>query len=322
MRIAVISDAVLPTPHPAGHGLGRMVSQLSEGLLRQGHDVTLFAKVGSTFSGPLVMPPEAKGYEGEKLLAKHCMAIHYENPFDVVFDHSHIHHIAKIYPDMPVVNVFHDMWQAYARNAVLPSEGVRALMPQPFHSAVIIPNALPPDDFPLGEGDGKYLAFLGAFTDYKNPLLAIEAAARFGMPLLMAGAPKSAIPFTPGCNTRYVGELKHADKVAFLGKASAFLQLGPVESFGLTSLEASLCGTPVVATPMGGNMDVVINNHNGVFVSVTGGSPTKNVCDALDLALELDRKGVRESAISRFDPNRQLRDYEDVLSWAAQGAIW
>jgi hypothetical protein len=59
MRVAVVSDAVFSTPHESGHGLGRVVSQLAEGLHRRGHDVTLFAKTGSTFSGKLVMPDDA-----------------------------------------------------------------------------------------------------------------------------------------------------------------------------------------------------------------------------------------------------------------------
>jgi glycosyltransferase involved in cell wall biosynthesis len=89
----------------------------------------------------------------------------------------------------------------------------------------------------------------------------------------------------------------------------------------LTALEASLCGTPVVAVPSGGNMDVVRQGENGAFVPVTG-SRVKNVCDAIGLALDCDREGVRQSVVERFDPHEQFRKYEDVLFYAMQGASW
>jgi glycosyltransferase involved in cell wall biosynthesis len=299
-----------------------MVSQLAEGLAAEGHKVTLYAKAGSKFKGgTLVCPPDAKGYEGEKLLARACMQDHYADPFDAIFDHSHTHEIARLYPDMPTVNVFHDMWQTPVQNAVVPSEGIRAMMPSQMWNAQVIHNALPHDDFPLGDGKGGYLAYLGAIVEYKNPMLCIEAAARFGLPLKIAGGPKDAFVWGSGGNTEYVGELDHAQKVKFLQNAAAFLQLGPTESFGLTALEASLCGTPVVAVPSGGNMDVVRQGENGAFVPVTG-SRVKNVCDAISLALDCDREGVRQSVVERFDPHEQLRKYEDVLFYAMQGASW
>src|SRR5690349_23095663 len=94
MRIGVISDAVFPTPTPDGHGLGRVTSIVAEGLLARGHDTVLFAKLGSQFSGALVMPSDAvvgNYYDGERALAREALRLHKEFMFDCFLDHSHLH---------------------------------------------------------------------------------------------------------------------------------------------------------------------------------------------------------------------------------------
>ncbi len=130
MRIAVLSDATMPTPSAGAHGLGRVVYDVAEGLLARGHDVVLFAKLGSQFSGAMVMPSDAVPvgvYEGEKALAREALKLHKEFPFDCFLDNGHIHWLSKLLPRLPVVNTYHDIYQPYSRCPVLLSEGHRAL---------------------------------------------------------------------------------------------------------------------------------------------------------------------------------------------------
>lgn len=325
MRVAIISDAVLETPSASGHGLGKMVSQVAEGLLARGHDCTLFARQGSSFSGPLVMPDDATGYAGEVALAREVMRHHRGWSFDAILDSSHIHKIADLLPDMPCVSAFHDIYQNYQRCAVVMSFGQKTLMPPQFHKARIIPNALNPADFPIGMAPAvpPYAFWCGAIADIKAPILAIEACARFGIKLVMAGAPLAGkIPFTEHSNVEYVGPVDAQTRNRLMAHARFFLQLGPVESFGLTTLEAMLCACPVVGWPAGGTLDLIRDGVNGVFVPLTGSDIVQNVADAMERAFWMDREMVRAYSQQLTSIERQLDGYEQACIDVVRGEWW
>lgn len=324
MRLAILSDAVLPT-HPTygGHGLGKMTLQVAEGLRARGHDVTLFARSGSAFSGDLVMPEDAHGYTGEVALAREVLRMHKQNPFDAVLDNSHIHYLAAQFPQFPTVNVFHDNYQQYRRCPVLLSEGQKALLPQQFERAAVVPNALDPRDYPFSNVPDDYVLFVGALSELKQPFLAIEACAKLGVKLVMAGQTiVGKMPFAGNENTEYVGQVSPAQRNALMRKARVFLQLGNVESFGLTTLEAGLCGTPVVALASGGNVDTVLNGVNGVFAPTYGRNKAQAVADAIESAWLMDRFACREYVEQTFSVERQLDAYEYLLARCTEGAWW
>lgn len=323
MRLAIVSDAVLPTPSDTGHGLGRMVSQIAEGLLRNGHDVTLFARKGSTFSGKLVAPDDAKGYEGELALAREVMREHRLNPYDAVLDNSHIHRLSDIFPNLPVVNVYHDSFQQYQRCPVLMSEGQKTLMHPKFENAPVVHNAIDASTLPMGWG-GSYALFVGALSDIKQPLLAIEACARLNIPLVLAGG-GATFNLQPSGNenVRYLGAVPHHRVLELMRGARVFLQLGTHESFGLTTIEAGLSGTPVVAWATGGSLDIIDYGTNGVLVSVMGKDTVKNVCDAIDRAWYMDREVCRMYTETYFgNVAQQINAYETLLGWCAMGEWW
>ncbi len=325
MRVCVLSDAVLPSPMKDGHGLGKMQSQIAEGLLARGHDVTFVARQGSQFSGNLITPDGAQGYPGEWILARAAYQTHQQNRFDAFLDGSHLHVLADLFKDVPVANQYHDNYQAYRRCPILMSKGQRALLPPEFERAAIIPNALNPDDFtPQYTPDNQdYALFMGAIVDFKNPFLAIEACARAGIKLVMAGAaPSGQLPFADGGNVQYVGAVSGQYKADLLKGARVFLQLGTVESFGLTTLEAGLSGTPVVGWPAGGTLDIVANGVNGVFVNVTMKDKVAAVVNAIERAWYLDRATVRKYTETISSVDRQLDAYEFALSRVARGEWW
>lgn len=325
MRIAVLSDATMPTPANGAHGLGRVTSIVAEGLLARGHDVVLFAKLGSVFNGAMVMPGDADGYEGERLIAREALKLHKEWPFDVFLDNGHLHYLSRMLPDLPVVNVYHDSYQPYSRCPVLLSEGHRALMPPPFENALIIPNALNPADYePYYEHDRPpYALFMGALSDIKQPMLAIEACARMGLKLIMAGQQvHGKTPFGASDNVNYVGMAGGRFKAELFQRARVFLQLGIGESFGLTTLEASLYGTPVVAWPMGGTLNLVRYGVNGAFVIMAGADKAQNVVDAIERVWDIPRQTCRAYGEKLSQPERQIDAYETALGNVARGARW
>lgn len=324
MRIAILSDTTMPTPTPATHGLGRVTASVAEGLLARGHDVVLFAKLDSTFSGALVMV-DAHGYEGERALAGAALRLHKEMPFDCFLDNGHLHSLSRMLPDLPVANVYHDQFQPYARCPILLSSGQQALMPPPFDSARIIPNSLNAGDYvPLyTASDPDYALFVGAYNEIKQPFLAIEACARLGIKLIMAGQPVNGkVPVSGAENVTYVGMVDGTQKADLFQHARVFLQLGTNESFGLTTLEAGLYGTPVVGWPSGGTLDLIQYGVNGAFVVTAGKDKVQAVADAIERAWFIRRDGCRAFAERLCNTERQLDLYEDALAAVTRGARW
>lgn len=325
MRIAILSDATMPTPTNGAHGLGRVTHDIAEGLLARSHDVVLFAKLGSQFRGAMVMPSDANGYEGEKCLAREALKLHKEFPFDVFLDNGHLHYLSRILPRIPTVNVYHDIYQPYSRCAVLLSAGQQAIMPHEFENARIIPNSLNPADY-VPDYDvttPSYALFMGAISELKQPVLAIEACARMGIKLIIAGQPITGkVPVTESSNVEYVGMATGSYKEQLFRGARVFLQLGIGESYGITTLEAGLYGTPCVGWPYGGTLDLIRYGANGSLVVMASNDKVQNVCDAIERAWYIPRQACRAWAETLCDNDRQIDSYEDALSACARGLYW
>lgn len=323
MRICTLSDCVFPTPTPNAHGLGRMVFITSNALLKRGHDVALIAKKGSRFEGRLIMPEDANGYQGEQAIAREAMREHRKNPFDVFFDNGHLHILADMFPYLPTVNVYHDTYQEYRRCAILLSNGQQALMPGDFDNARIIPNSLDPDDYTPNFEPDDYVLFMGAIAELKQPMLAIEACARLGIKLIMAGQQviQNSFPFGDSDSFSYVGPVGGSYKADLLRKARVFLQLGYTESFGLTTLEAGLSGTPVVAWPAGGNLDLIRYGLNGVFIPPSSDA-VGATCSAIQRAWYMNRWMVRAYSERLCNQEEQIDQIEDALADCARGEWW
>src|SRR3989304_3255711 len=111
MRLCILADASAPVdPKFPGHGLGQATYTVANGLHQRGHDVTLIAVEGSQFAGTLITV-EQGNYEREPQLPKIASPAHKERAFDAFLDNSHVHHLSDLFPDLPVVNVYHDMFQ-------------------------------------------------------------------------------------------------------------------------------------------------------------------------------------------------------------------
>lgn len=311
----------MPTPHPSGHGLGRIAWIVATGLLRYGHDVTLIAKRGSHFAGTLV-EVDVEGYAGERQIAKVAYQYHQRNRFDAFIDNGHLHYLSQLFPDLPVLNVYHDNYQQHAPNAIVMSEGQRALLPPAFRRARIIHNALPDTDYPRNYTPQPYALFMGAIAEIKQPILAIEACSKLGIDLYLAGMPiNGQFPITPHSKVRYVGAVTSPTKEHLLSNARVFLQLGYAESFGLSTLEAALCGTPVVAIPRGGSLDIIQYGKNGVFAQPSG-NMVQSVADAITRSWYMDRHIVAETTRTWNNVGKQIDLYEQALIDVMRGVRW
>ncbi len=326
MRVFLVSDTMAATSATVeGHGLGRANWQIATGLLNRGHEVTLFGALGSQFEGRTIVS-EGLGQKYEPQLAKTAYTLRDEA--DVMIDAGHKHVLGQLFPDEKVLNLFHDKWQPYARNAVLVSEGLRTLLPPEFKNAKVVHNQIDPLPFvPSYRADDNpaYAMFIGFVYQWKAPILAIEAAARARLRLLMAGNWQENTDglWHEGENSQLLGAVSPYARNEMLRGAQVYLQLGHSESFGLTTVESGLTGTPTVAWPTGGNLDTVCNGVNGVFIDPRNPDRVEAVCFAIKEAQSLDRRKVRQYTEERFGcPSRQAEEFERLLEDVVGGKRW
>jgi len=298
MRIAVMSDTRLPTAwdYP-GHGLGKSMLLLAEGLAELGHEVGLFAGPGSK------SPVLAKTSDHEEWLARSVFGW----APDVVLDGSHSHYYQREFPGYPVVNRSADREQRPGAWAVYPSRAHAQAMGEP-HGTVIysavdermfVPAALPAR---------TYLLWLGPVDiGHKRVDRAIQTAQLAGMPLIIAGTGQIR-------HEGFIGPVDGAQKVRLIQDAAAVLVTGEIEAGPLTALEAAYCGTPVIGWRQGGTPEYVGDGDSGYLVETPG--------EAADVLTRFERPqadAVRGWALEHRGRRRMLAEYAEVLAKAAAG---
>jgi glycosyltransferase involved in cell wall biosynthesis len=331
LRIGIIAPCWFPVPPVAYGGIEQIVGLLADGLVAAGHDVTLFASGDSRTDAALatvfeVAPSERIGQTYWELM--HLLgALGRAGDFDVLHDHTGMLGLALGgLTKTPLVHTVHgplddepgEMYAAICAlnpRARLVSLSRNQRRPQPrLPWLATVPNGIDFDAYPLGDGRGDHLAFLGRMSPSKGCHRAIELARDAGVPLKIAAKcrePEEIAYFEEHVEPylsdgiEYVGELGHDAKVELLGSARA--TVFPIEweePFGLVLIESMACGTPVIATRRGSVPEVVEHGRGGV---VDG---ELDLREALRLVAELDPVDVRRSAEERFSVGRMVRGYE------------
>jgi glycosyltransferase involved in cell wall biosynthesis len=167
----------------------------------------------------------------------------------------------------------------------------------------VVPNGLDLARFTFHAQPGQGLAFLGRLEPSKGPDLAIRVAQELQRPLDLAGPItddsffQAAIKPHLNDRIRYIGTINHEQRQRLLGHAGcAVLPFRGAESFGLVSIEAMACGTPVVALANGALPEIV---EPGVTGFLTGNE--NELAELTSRALQLDRDAVRHRVAARFD---------------------
>ncbi|WP_214473361.1 glycosyltransferase family 4 protein [Mesorhizobium sp. dw_380] len=335
MKIAQIAPLIESVPPRLYGGTERIVSYLTEELVRQGHEVTLFASGDSSTSAELVaccdvalrLNPNAENH-----ILYHVMTLEKvrrrAGEFDVLHFHVDVLHFPIIREfARRTVTTLHgrldlaDLAQLYAMFDDIPlvsiSNDQRRPMP-PVNWLGTVYHGLPPDILPFHPKASGYLAFLGRISPEKGPEVAMEIAARAGMPLKIAAkidavdqsfwSEKVKPQVLRHSNVEFVGEIDERQKAEFLGGATALLfPIDWPEPFGLVSIEAMACGTPVVAFNRGAVPEVIDDGVSGLIVE-----GVDEAVEAVRRIGDLDRAQVRETFEKRFTVERMCRDYMAV----------
>jgi len=334
MRIAQVAPLIESVPPAAYGGTERVVSYLTEELVRQGHEVTLFASGDSGTSARLVScSPEALRLSEQFIdppahLTRELECVAAEaSSFDIIhwhLDYFHfpmsrrlgIPHVTTLHgrldiPDLqPLYDEFTDM------PVVSISNDQRRPLPQARYVATIH-HGLPPAEFTPSDKIGGYLAFLGRISPEKRADRAIEVARRSGMPLLIAAKvdavdreyyEREIEPMLEADHVEFVGEVGDAEKGEFLRNAAALIfPIDWAEPFGLVMIEAMACGTPVIATRTGSVPEVIEEGVTGFIVE-----STSEAVAAVGRIGELDRTRIRAAFEARFTVERMTRDYVEL----------
>jgi glycosyltransferase involved in cell wall biosynthesis len=342
VRIAQVSPLFESVPPKLYGGTERVVSYLTEELVAQGHEVTLFASADSVTSANLVPVCDRS-----LRLDQHCvdqMAHHVRqieevyrraSDFDVIHFHiDYLHYpvssrmgaarvttlhgrldlpdlqpLYQVFPQEPVVSISDDQRQPLPwlnwQSTILHGLPTRLLRPTP--------------------AAGKYLAFLGRISPEKRPDRAIELARRTGFPLKMAAKVDKAdkeyfeTKIQPLLKNNpvveFIGEIGERDKARFLGDAAGLVfPIDWPEPFGLVMIEAMACGTPVLAWRRGSVPEVIEDGVTGFIVDDMDEAEA-----TIDKLIGLDRRRCRATFETRFSASRMAHDYVETyrrVSWA------
>jgi glycosyltransferase involved in cell wall biosynthesis len=334
MRIAQVAPLYESCPPQLYGGTERVVSYLTEELVREGHEVTLFASGDSRTEAVLQAPCEralrldaqCKDPLPYHFIALHRLA-HSLDAFDIIHFHTNYLHFPLFaahwgktlttlhgrldLPDLPPL-----MREFGMMPLVSISNAQRKPMPWANWYGTVY-HGLPASLYTTGCGDGGYLAFIGRTCSEKRPDLAIEIARRAGLPLTMAAKVdkvdrayyKTKIkPLLKDPRIEFIGEIGDRDKGAFLGDATALLfPIDWPEPFGLAVIEAMANGTPVIAFGRGSVPEIIEHAVTGFIVD-----NVDEAVAAVPLAKALDRAAIRRRFEECFSVERMAHDYVEL----------
>ncbi len=341
MKIAQVAPLIESVPPRLYGGTERIASYLTEGLVRLGHDVTLFASGDSITSAELVpcctralrLDPAAgdtipyfmvmidkvrERAEEFDILHFHIDAFHFPlfrslaartlTTLHGRLDLAGLKSFYRRFGEMPLVSICND------QRKPLPDAN--------FVSTV--QHGIPADLHRPTFETGSYVAFLGRISPEKRPDRAIRIARAAGIPLKIAAKVDEVdkgyfraeiLPLLDSPAVEFIGEISEREKTKFLGEAAALLfPIDWPEPFGLVMIEAMACGTPVLAFRCGSIPEIIDDGITGKVVD-----NEEEAIAALPEILTYDRRAVRRRFEERFGATRMAKDYVStyrrLLKW-------
>ena len=330
MRIAMISTPFVPVPPRQYGGTELVVSELVEGLLDRGHDVTLYATGDSRTRArlralyPLAQwPPDVYAdlnhvsFAMREIVRSRYDLIHAHSPVALGFARLTsipmaytLHHAQE-----PGLSAYYRLFPEVQYVAISADQARREPGVQ---DCTVIHHGLDPRIYRWTDRPGDYVCFLGRFAREKGLAAAIDVAAAARTSIYVAGAAhpgdleyaRAEIePRLGARHVRHLGPVGQSEKVPLLRDARALL--APIEwnePFGLVLIEAMLSGCPVVAFGRGSVPELVEDGVTG-FIAES----REEMADLIrpgGAVDRLDRRRIRQVAVSRFGRERMVIEYE------------
>jgi glycosyltransferase involved in cell wall biosynthesis len=331
MRIAQVAPLYERVPPLYYGGTERIVSYLTEELIKQGHEVTLFASGDSLTKGRLIAPCKRSlrlDPDCAMPLVYHVLQLDqlYQNAafFDIIHFHlDYLHfpfarrlgkaHVTTLHGRLDLRDLVPLYEQFKAVPVVSISNSQRSPLPSINWQGTVY-HGIPSNLYELSRSQGTYLAFLGRISPEKRVDRAIEIAKRANIKLKIAAKVDPADkhymetrirPLLDHPLVEFIGEIGEKEKPDFLGNAFALLfPIDWVEPFGLVMIEAMACGTPTIAFRQGSVPEIIDNGVTGFVVENIDESVA-----ALAKVQYFDRARCRRVFEQRFSASRMAADY-------------
>ncbi len=326
MKIAILSPIAWRTP-PRKYGPWEQVaSTVTEGLAGRGLDVTLFATADSVTAGKLEAVCEAPYAENPETDPKVWECLHISHlmekaaDFDII--HNHFDFLPLSYSRListPMITTIHGfsserivpVYQKYNANTSYISISNSDRHPSLSYLQTIY-HGIDPLRFPFKSVKEDYLLYFGRIHPDKGTHAAIEIARLSGYPLTIAGLiqdqeyfNRQVRPHIDNKNVMYLGNAGPEEGREILGNAKALLH--PIffdEPFGLSVVEAMMCGTPVIAFNRGSMPELLISGTTGYLV--------RDIAEAVEAVGTLNRidpLACREHAQKHFSIEQMVTAY-------------
>lgn len=339
LKIAQVAPLYESVPPKYYGGTERVVSYLTEELVHQGHEVTLFASGDSVTKARLIAMCDQSlrlNASCEDQLVHHIGMLQSVldecEHFDVIHFHiDYLHFPLSRLMRLPHVTTLHgrlnipDLKSFYRKFREMPVISISYAQRKPLPDNNWLGNVyhgLPENLFQPNYQPGKYLAFLGRISPEKRVDRAIEIAVRTGLPLKVAAKIdqkdheyfEQIKPLFDHPLVEYIGEITENEKGEFLGNAIALLfPIDWMEPFGLVLIEALACGTPVVAYNKGSVPELLQHGVDGFIVD-----NQEDAIKAVENIGLIDRQECRKTFQGRFTAARMATDYLRVYSGAIE----
>jgi glycosyltransferase involved in cell wall biosynthesis len=294
MRIAQVAPLFESVPPKAYGGTERVVSYLTEELVRLGQEVTLFASADSVTAARLIAPvaQSIRPVPGNQdWLAYHAIQMdalrQHAREFDVVHFHTDVLHFpTALLLGLPHLTTLHGrldlpqlapLLRHFSASPLVSISDAQRLPQADANWAGTVHHGLPADLYQPSMRADDYFLFLGRTSPEKRLDRAIEIARRCGMPLVIGAKVDAAdaayfereiAPLLKAPGVHFLGEVGQREKRELLGHAKALLfPIDWPEPFGLVMIEAFSCGTPVIAYRHGSVPEILEDGVTGFIVA-------------------------------------------------------
>lgn len=342
MKIAQVAPLFERVPPVAYGGTERVISNLTEELTKQGHDVTLFASGDSLTKAKLVSVTEhaMRPQQSHAWMAYHAMEMDevskYAEDFDVIHFHTdYLHFPITRFLRTPHITTLHgrldlpELPPLYRHFNNVPfvsiSNSQRAPLPWANWCDTVY-HGMPALCPTIETKPGDYFAFIGRISPEKRVDRAIDIAKQCGIPLFIGAKVDAADdayfnecirPLIQTPLVTFLGEINDAEKSKLLRNARALLfPIDWPEPFGLVMIEAFSCGTPVIAFRHGSVPEIMEHGVTGFIVDTQ-----EEAVEAARNIESIDRTGCRNAFDRRFTTalmaNNYVRVYQKLLDSAA-----
>jgi glycosyltransferase involved in cell wall biosynthesis len=329
-RIAMLSPVAWRTPPRAYGAWETVVSNLTEGLVTEGWDVTLFATADSITDAKL-STIVSRGYEEDNNVDPRivsCLHIsevfeHAKN-FDLI--HNHFDYLPLTYSRLvstPLLTTIHGfsspkimpVYYKYKDSyfvSISDSDRVEGL-----NYIATVYNGIKLSDFTYTDTPGDALLAYGRIHPEKGFHLAIDIAKKSGLPLVIAGYiqdrryfKEKIAPHVDGKNIKYVGTVSVEGRDELLKESYAVLHMNTIpERFGLVMTESMAAGVPVIAMDLGSCREVISDQRTGFLVH-----NVKEAVEAVEKIPQISRQACRKRVEEKFSLEIMVKNYETVYN--------